>query len=146
MQSPDRVPRAGGRSGRLAAPLWLAALPLLGLLALAVAAAAERGPSPKELMKVGVEAARQGLWREAAFRWERAVKEDAENPRLRNNLAVAYEGLGRLTDADQQYREARRIDPDSREIRDNQNSFFNLHPEFHGTDDAGTPAPPAGHS
>jgi len=97
-------------------------------------------------MQFGVEAAQQGLWREALFRWERAARDDPENARLRNNLAVAYESLGRLQEADREYREARRLAPDSREIRDNHVSFQKLHPAFEGGEDAAAPAPPPGHS
>lgn len=108
---------------------------------LALAAAPAQAISPRKLMEFGVEAAQQGLWREALFRWERAVQEDPENPRLRNNLAVAYESLGRLQEADREYREARRLAPDVREIRDNHVSFQKLYPEFEGEKDA-APAPP----
>jgi len=107
--------------------------PLVGfiLTLLAVAApAAGADLTPHQLMQFGAEAARQGLWREATFRWERAVKGDPANARLRNNLAVAYESLGRFADADREYREALRIDPGNRSIRDNHESFLKLHPEF----------------
>jgi Flp pilus assembly protein TadD len=102
---------------------------LLALLA-ANAPAVGADLTPHKLMEFGAEAARQGLWREATFRWERAAKGDPANARLRNNLAVAYESLGRFADADREYREARRLDPESRSIRDNHESFLKLHPEF----------------
>jgi Flp pilus assembly protein TadD len=86
--------------------------------------------TPKKLMEFGTEAARQGLWREATLRWERALKGDSANARLHNNLAVAYESLGRFADADRAYREALRLDPESRSIRSNHESFLKLHPEF----------------
>jgi Tfp pilus assembly protein PilF len=121
----DRLLAFGMRTHRLAGLLVL-------LLAAAPAAAAV---TSRELMQFGVEAARQGLWREALFRWERAVKDDAKNPRLRNNLAVAYESLGRFEDAAREYREARQLFPDSREIRDNQESFLQMHPAFKETPD-----------
>jgi tetratricopeptide (TPR) repeat protein len=70
-------------------------------------------------MKFGVEAARRGLWREAAFRWEKHLKNHADNPRLRNNLGVAYESLGRHQEAIEAYRQALRLLPGSREIRSN---------------------------
>jgi len=102
---------------------------LLALLAVA-APAAGADLTPHKLMEFGTEAARQGLWREATLRWERAVKGDPANARLHNNLAVAYESLGRFADSDREYREARRLDPESRSIRDNHESFLKLHPEF----------------
>jgi Flp pilus assembly protein TadD len=116
----------------------MAALVLLLTLAAAAAAA---DLSPKQLFAFGVEAARQGLWREASFRWERAVKSDAGNARLRNNLAVAFESQGRFADADREYREARRLDSESRTIRDNHESFLKLHHEFAETEPAPGAAP-----
>ncbi len=126
------------RNPRSRSVLWL-----LGLTLLAANVFAQ---SPRQLMQFGVEAARQGLWREALFRFERAVKDDAANARLRNNLAVAYESVGRFEDADREYREALRLAPDNRAIKDNQESFLQLHPTFKGGEGATTPAPPAEHS
>lgn len=88
---------------------------------------AGRGPSLKQEMEFGVEAARQGLWREAIFRWEKYLREYPDNPRLRNNLAVAYENLGRFDEARAAYEEALRLAPDSREIKENLASFNELY-------------------
>jgi Tfp pilus assembly protein PilF len=85
------------------------------------------GLSAKEMMEFGLEAAKRGLWREAAFRWERSVKQSPDNARLRNNLAVAYESLGDLARAEAEYKEALRLDPDSAEIRANYESFKEVH-------------------
>ncbi len=74
-------------------------------------------------MRFGAEAAERGLWREAMFRWERVLKTDPDNPRLHNTLAVAYESLGQFDQARQEYEAARRLDPDSREIRNNFEAF-----------------------
>ena len=117
---------------------------LAWLAALGLAVAPASAVSSRKLMQFGVEAAQQGLWREALFRWEKAVKDDPENARLRNNLAVAYESLGRLEEADREYLEALRLAPDSREIKDNHVSFRKMHPAFQGAENA--PAqPPAAH-
>jgi Flp pilus assembly protein TadD len=106
------------------------ALRLGGLAALAAAALLCAGAagkrSAKEEIRFGVEAAQRGLWREAAFRWERALKTFPENARLRNNLAVAYESLGQFDRAREEYEQARRLDPENREIRDNYESFQTL--------------------
>jgi Tfp pilus assembly protein PilF len=101
--------------------------------------------SSKEEMRFGVEAAKLGLWREAVFRWERALRSDPENARLRNNLAVAYEGLGRFEEALREYKEAVRLDPDSKEIRNNYEAFQESHAPRQ-TDEAADAAsqPPAG--
>ncbi len=105
--------------------------------------AAARPPTPKEQMRFGVEAAQQGLWREAIFRWERLVKTQPDNPRLRNNLAVAYESIGDVDSARRSYREALRLNPASKEIRDNYNSFLDLCKSFRQCGD-GDAAPSAG--
>jgi Tfp pilus assembly protein PilF len=119
--------------GRIAEPRILRPAAIVAIACLAAIAFfaaqtwAASDLSPKQLMRFGVEAARQGLWREAASRWERAVKDDGSNPHLHNNLAVAYESLGRFDDADREYAEARKLAPDSREIHDNQESFQQMH-------------------
>lgn len=86
---------------------------------LACVTLAARESSSKEELKFGVEAAQRGLWREAVFRWEKIVKAETANGRLRNNLGVAYESLGRLDRALEEYREAHRLLPESREVRSN---------------------------
>jgi Tfp pilus assembly protein PilF len=124
---------------RVVAPITAAFL----VLALAPPRAADAGDaSPQKLMQFGTEAARDGLWREATLRWERALKADPANARLYNNLAVAYESAGRFEEADHAYREARRLDPERKAIRENYDSFLKLHPQFLETPPAG--AAPAG--
>jgi len=83
--------------------------------------------SAKEMMEFGLEAAKRGLWREAAFRWERSLKQAPDNARLRNNLAVAYESLGDLARAEAEYKEGLRLDPGNDEIRTNYDSFREVH-------------------
>ncbi len=100
--------------------------PVMLLILAAPFLAGGRGTSLKEEMKFGVEAAQQGLWREAIFRWEKYLKDHPDSARLRNNLAVAYESLGDLERAEAQYKEARRLDPDNKEIRDNYTAFQEL--------------------
>ena len=78
-------------------------------------------------MEFGLEAAKRGLWREAAFRWERSIKQTPDNARLHNNLAVAYESLGDLVRAAAEYKEALRLDPGKEEIRANYESFKEIH-------------------
>jgi len=80
----------------------------------------------KDVMRFGAQAAQQGLWREAAFRWEKILKDHPDSAHLHNNLAVAYESLGQFERARKEYEEARRLDPGSKEIRDNYQSFQEL--------------------
>jgi Flp pilus assembly protein TadD len=113
-----------GKGGRTLTPRTL----LIPLLAAAFLGAASS--SLKEEMKFGVEAAGSGLWREAIFRWQRFLKQNPDHPRLRNNLAVAYESLGDFERADAEYREALRLDPTNKEIRQNQEAFQEIHEEI----------------
>jgi len=86
--------------------------------------AAARRDTFKQEMRFGAEAAQRGLWREAAFRWEKILKNDPDNARVHNNLAVAYESLGQFDRARKEYEIARRRAPDSKEIRNNYESFL----------------------
>src|SRR5690242_17371989 len=54
----------------------------------------------------GVRMARMNLWREAMFRFRRAVQIDPGNAMAHNNLAVAYEANGDYDSALKEYREA----------------------------------------
>src|SRR2546427_7373388 len=85
---------------------------------------AARRDTVKQEMRFGAEAAQRGLWREAAFRWEKVLKNDPDNARVHNNLAVAYESLGQFDRARKEYEEARRLATDSKEIRNNYESFL----------------------
>lgn len=61
-------------------------------------------------VELGIEVARHGMWREAIFRWQKAVELDPENAAARNNLAVAYEQEGEFQLADQEYQRALGLD------------------------------------
>lgn len=93
------------------------------LLLAALSLGSDRRSAFKEEMKFAAEAAQRGLWREAIFRWEKHLKTHPDNARLRNNIAVACESLGQFERARQEYGEARRLDPASKEIRGNFEAF-----------------------
>jgi Tfp pilus assembly protein PilF len=86
-------------------------------------AAAPSAESVRQQMDFGVKAAKRGLWKEALFRWEKAVKLQPDNPRLLNNLAVAYETAGDFEKADATYRRALQVDPSNRDIKLNFDLF-----------------------
>jgi hypothetical protein len=66
-----------------------------GVVFLGIGLAAFAGDADvDELLRFGTEMARDGHWREAKFRWEQALKQNAGDPRLLNNLAIAEEALG----------------------------------------------------
>lgn len=74
-------------------------------------------------VNVGVRAARGNLWREALFRFQRAVQLDPSDAMARNNLAVAYEGIGEFEKARVEYLEALRIDKSNQYIQKNYSRF-----------------------
>ena len=107
--------------------LLLSLLLLLVLLPMPAPLAADKG---SEQMEFGVRAAKKGLWREALFRWERALKLSPGNPRILNNLAVACETEGNFQKADELYREALRLAPNDGDIKQNYDLFSAYYKEF----------------
>jgi len=72
---------------------------------------------------VGVDAAKMNLWREALFRFQRAVQIDPNDAMAHNNLAVAYEGTGDFEKARANYIEALRLDKGNEYIQKNFSRF-----------------------
>ena len=70
-----------------------------------------------------MDVAQRGLWREAIYRWERAIELDPTDAAAFNNLAVAYEHEGQLDKARQTYEKALAIDPNNAQIRQNFDLF-----------------------
>jgi Flp pilus assembly protein TadD len=67
--------------------------------------------------------AAEGLWKEAYYRWQKALTPDSSSAALHNNLAVALESLNRLPEAEQEYRQALKLDPGNTLIQNNYNLF-----------------------
>jgi tetratricopeptide (TPR) repeat protein len=78
-------------------------------------------------LDVGVRAAKDNLWREALFRFQRAVQIDPANAMAQNNLAVAYEGTGEFEKARQAYTEALRLDRSNEYIQKNYSRFVEFY-------------------
>jgi Tfp pilus assembly protein PilF len=78
---------------------------------------------PSNQLNFGVQAAKMNLWREALFRFERAVKLNPDDAMARNNLAVAYEGIGEFDKARTTYLEALRLDKTNTYIQKNYSRF-----------------------
>jgi tetratricopeptide (TPR) repeat protein len=81
-------------------------------------------------LQFGVDMARRGLWREALFRFLQAERLDPDNPRIYNNLAVAYEATGDFDKALEYYQKALRAAPDNRETRGNYARFVEFYQAF----------------
>ena len=71
----------------------------------------------------GVQMARMNLWREALFRFQRAVEINPGDAMAHNNLAVAYEANGDFESARKQYLEALRLDRSNQYIQKNYSRF-----------------------
>ena len=67
--------------------------------------------------------ARMNLWREAMFRFKRAVEMNPQDAMAHNNLAVAYEANGDFDSALKEYREAIRLDKSNQFIQKNYSRF-----------------------
>jgi Flp pilus assembly protein TadD len=77
----------------------------------------------KEQVEFGIRVAQRGLWREAVYRWQRAVQIDPTYAAAYNNLAIAYEHEGELDKARQAYEKATELDPGNAMIRQNFDLF-----------------------
>ena len=75
----------------------LLAVVLVGMTAAPLVADA-RGDA-KTQVEFGISVAQRGLWREAIYRWERAIQIDPTYAAAENNLAIAYEHEGDLEKA-----------------------------------------------
>lgn len=115
---PNRI--AGGGT-------WRALACLVGILAVAVPASAQ---GVEAQLKFGVDMARRGLWSEALFRFRQAERIDASNPRVLNNLAVAYEALGMFDEALDAYQRGLKLAPGSKELKQNYSRFVEFYQSF----------------
>ena len=85
--------------------------------------AADARAKAKEQVEFGVKVAQDGLWKEAAYRWEKAVEIDPTYPAAWNNLAIAYEQQGNFEQARKAYEKALQLDPKNLMIRQNYDLF-----------------------
>jgi Tfp pilus assembly protein PilF len=121
-------------------------LTAIGLIG--VAGCASRGPSesPRAQLAFGVQMAERGLWQEALFRFEQARRQEPNNVRVLNNLAVSYEAVGRYDDALAAYRAALQAAPEQSKLRQNYTRFVEFYQSFRAKPAgaaAAAPVPPA---
>src|SRR5918996_1483480 len=98
---------------------------LLAILCAAAAApaAADAREDAKKQVEFGISVAQRGLWREAIYRWERAVQIDPTYAAAHNNLAIAYEHEGDLDKARAAYEKAVELEPGNSFIKQNYELF-----------------------
>src|SRR5947207_407845 len=95
----------------------------------------------------GVQMARMNLWREALFRFQRAVQINPGDAMAHNNLAVAWEANGDFEKARKEYLEALKLDRSNQYIQKNYSRFVEFlsrnKKRQTGTKSASTPLPGA---
>jgi Tfp pilus assembly protein PilF len=85
---------------------------------------------PSSQIAFGAEVARKGLWREAAFRFEQALKRDPNNARAHNNLAVSLEATGEYSRALTEYKKALELAPNDNYVRRNYARFAEFYTSY----------------
>lgn len=101
-------------------------LPLLLLFLLLVGASpasADARSDAQKQVEFGIAVAQRGLWREAIYRWERAIQIDPTYAAAHNNLAIAYEHEGELDKARTAYEKAIELEPANAFIKQNYELF-----------------------
>jgi Tfp pilus assembly protein PilF len=93
------------------------------LLASAPAYADKARNDAKAQVDFGISVAQRGLWREAIFRWKKAVEIDPNYAAAWNNLAIAYEHEGQFESARDAYERALKLDPTNNFIHQNYDFF-----------------------
>jgi Flp pilus assembly protein TadD len=95
----------------------------LAILVLAAPARADARKDAREQVSFGINVAQKGLWREAIYRWERAVELDPTYAEAYNDLAVGYEHEGELEQAQKAYEKALELEPNNEQIQQNYDLF-----------------------
>jgi Flp pilus assembly protein TadD len=96
---------------------------LAALAAVAPSAYADARSEAKSQVDFGIKVAQNGLWKEATYRWEKAVQLDPTYAAAWNNLGIGYEHEGRFEEARQAYEKAVKLDPKNILIRQNYDLF-----------------------
>jgi len=86
-------------------------------------ASADARSDAKALVDFGMSVAQKGLWREAIYRWEKAIETDPTYAAAYNDLAVAYEHEGQFVKARKAYQKALELDPNNSQIQQNFDLF-----------------------
>src|SRR5436305_10604670 len=109
--------------------LYLSTVVVTLLLPLAACSgnAARQPDTSAAQLSFGTSMAQRGLWQEALFRFREAERLDPQNPRVHNNLGVAYEAAGDFENALKHYKRALEIAPEHRQAKANYARFAGHH-------------------
>ena len=95
----------------------------LAIVAFASPSFADARKDARAQVEFGINVAQRGLWREAIYRWEKAVELDPTYAQAYNDLAIAYEHEGQLEKARKAYEKALELDPNNAQVRQNYELF-----------------------
>src|SRR6187397_1924244 len=96
-----------------------AACAVCGLLLSGSPSFADARTDARAQVEFVINVAQRGLWREAIYRWEKAVELDPTYAQAYNDLAIAYEHEGQLDKARKAYEKALGLEPNNAEIKQN---------------------------
>jgi Flp pilus assembly protein TadD len=94
-----------------------------GIAVFATPVRADGRADAREQVAFGIDVAQRGLWREAIYRWEKAVELDPKYAAAYNDLGIAYEHEGQLEKARKAYEKAMALEPNNTQIRQNYDLF-----------------------
>jgi Tfp pilus assembly protein PilF len=101
------------------------------------------GPSLNSEVDFGISMAKRGLWAEALFRFQQADRERPNDPKVLNNLAVAYEAVGQFDEALETYKRALQAGASNRGLKRNYSAFIAFYQSYKPDAEA-DPNPPEG--
>lgn len=110
------------------------ALAILIVFVGGTAAAVDAADDAKAQVEFGIAVAQKGLWREAIYRWERAVDLDPGYAAAWNNLGIGYEHEGRFDKARDAYERALDLEPDNMLIQQNYDLFREINDRVNPSD------------
>jgi Tfp pilus assembly protein PilF len=86
-------------------------------------ALAGQAKGAKSQVEFGISVAQKNLWKEALYRWQKAVELDPGYAAAWNNLAIAWEHEGNFEEARKAYEKALSLDPKNLFIKQNYELF-----------------------
>ena len=101
-------------------------LVLVLVLGVATPRAQDARSDAKAQVDFGIKVALRGLWKEAIYRWQRAVDLDPTYAPAWNNLGIGFESEGRFDEAREAYETALELDPDNYMIEQNYDLFLEV--------------------
>ena len=90
-------------------------------------ALADKRSDARSEVAFGIDVAQRGLWKEAAYHWEKATELDPSYGAAWSNLGVGYEQLRKFDDARKAYEKALEVEPNNTYIRNNYDLFREIY-------------------